>query len=246
VQALRSLLTKRVSIIEDAAHAFGARFANGKPVGSSGNPTCFSFYANKNLSTGEGGAVALSDRRQAERLQSLRQHALPLDAWKRFTHAKSLLLSNPLRELGYKMNYTDLQASIGRVQLARQGELDSIRLDIARRYTDGLKEVSPLIKLQREITHPYHARHLFVLQLPLEQMRMRRDEVLLALREKNIGVSIHYAPLHLMPLYRGRSKPARLPATERIAKRIMTLPISASMTLADADDVIEQFKAEMK
>ena len=246
VQALRNALPKRVSIIEDAAHAFGARFANGKPVGSSGNLTCFSFYANKNLSTGEGGAIALFDQNKAERLQSLRQHALPLDAWKRFTHSKALLLSNPLSELGYKMNYTDLQACIGRVQLARRGELDRIRLDIARRYTDGLKEVSPLITLQRDITHPYHARHLFVLLLPLEQMRMGRDEVLLALREKNIGASIHYAPLHLMPLYRGRRKPARLQATERIAGRIMTLPISASMTLDDADDVLAQFKTVMK
>ncbi len=246
VQALRDALPKRVAIIEDAAHAFGARFANGKPVGSSGNLTCFSFYANKNLSTGEGGAVALFDRRQAERLQSLRQHALPLDAWKRFTHAKALLLSNPLNELGYKMNYTDLQACIGRVQLARQGELDRIRLDIARRYVDGLKEVSPLITLQRDITHPYHARHLFVLQLPLEQMRMRRDAVLLALREKNIGASIHYAPLHLMPLYRGRRKPVRLPVTEQVSRHTMTLPISASMTLADADDVLAQFKTVMQ
>jgi len=242
VQALRIVLPRRVSIIEDAAHGFGARFTDGKPVGSSGNLTCFSFYANKNLSTGEGGAVALFDRRQAERLQSLRQHALPLDAWKRFTHAKSLLLSNPLSELGYKMNYTDLQACIGRVQLARRGELDRIRLDIARRYVDGLKEVSPLIKCQRDITHPYHARHLFVLQLPLEEMRMGRDEVLLALRERNIGASIHYAPLHRMPLYLGPRKPARLPVTERVVKRIMTLPISASMTLDDADDVLAQFK----
>lgn len=246
VQALRSALPKRVSIIEDAAHAFGTRFSNGKQVGSSGNLTCFSFYANKNLSTGDGGAIALFDQTMAEHLQSLRQHALPLDAWKRYTHSNTLLLSNPLSELGYKMNYTDLQACIGRVQLSRQGEMDAIRLDIARRYMDGLKEVSPLLKFQQDITHPYHARHLFVLQLPLEQMRMGRDELLLALRAKNIGASIHYAPLHLMPLYRGRRKPVQLPVTERVAKRIMTLPISASMTFGDADDVLVQFNAVMK
>ena len=246
VHALRDALPKRVSLIEDAAHAFGARFADGMPVGSSGNLTCFSFYANKNLSTGEGGGIALFDRRKAERLQSLRQHALPLNAWKRFTHARTLLLSNPLRELGYKMNYTDLQAAIGRVQLARRGELDRIRLNLALRFVDGLKAVSPLIQTQREITHPYHARHLFVVQLPLEHMRKNRDDIVLALRKKNIGASIHYAPLHRMPLYGGSRKPARLPVTDRVAERIMTLPISASMTFDDAEDVLAQFKAVMK
>jgi dTDP-4-amino-4,6-dideoxygalactose transaminase len=246
VAVLREALPKRVSIIEDAAHAFGARFPDGTPVGSSGNPTCFSFYANKNLSTGEGGAIALFDRRKAERLQSLRQHALPLDAWKRFTHARALLLSSSLGELGYKMNYTDLQASIGRVQLARREELARTRLALALRYVDGLKALSPLIRYQQDITHPYHARHLFVVQLPLEHMRRKRDEVVLALRKKQIGASIHYAPLHRMPLYGGRRKPARLPVTERVAERIMTLPISASIPLEDAEDVLAQFKAVMK
>jgi perosamine synthetase len=246
VRALREALPERVILVEDAAHALGARFADGRRVGSSGNPTCFSFYANKNLSTGEGGAVALFDRSQAERLQSLRQHGLALNAWKRFTHPKSLLLSNPLTELGYKMNFTDLQASLGRVQLARQEELDRIRLQIAQRYVDGLADVSPPLTFQRDCTHPHHARHLFVLQLP-DRIRLAREELLLDLRAKNIGASIHYAPLHLMPLYaRTGKQPASLPGTERVAERIMTLPISSSMTLDDADDVVAQFRAAFK
>lgn|SRR5574337_110662 len=246
VQALRKALPQGMVIVEDAAHAFGAKFIDGTCIGSSGNSTCFSFYANKNLSTGEGGAIALFDRDKAERLQSLRQHALPLDAWKRFTNAKTLLLSKSLHELGYKMNYTDLQASIGRVQLARQNEFEATRFDIARCYVDRLKALSPPVQFQAYCTHPYHARHLFVIQLPIDRMRLSRDEVVLALREKNIGASIHYAPLHLMLLYRGRGKPVQLSVTEQVAKSIMTLPISASMTRDDADDVIEQFKAVMK
>jgi dTDP-4-amino-4,6-dideoxygalactose transaminase len=246
VEALRSALPKDVVVVEDAAHALGARFSNGKWVGSSGNLTCFSFYANKNLSTGEGGAIALFDQSLAEQLQSLRQHGLPLDAWKRFTHSQTLLLSNPLDTLGYKMNYTDLQACIGRVQLARQCELDGIRLDIARRFVDGLKEVSPPLTFQQDCTHPYHARHLFVVQLPLDRMRRTRDDVVLALRAKNIGASIHYAPLHLMPLYSGGSQPVSLPATEQVAGRILTLPISASMIVDDVDDVLGEFKAVLR
>jgi dTDP-4-amino-4,6-dideoxygalactose transaminase/MoaA/NifB/PqqE/SkfB family radical SAM enzyme len=130
VAALRDALPARVRIIEDAAHAFGATYSDGTAVGASGNPVCFSFYANKNLSTAEGGAVALMDDADAERIRRLRQHALPLDAWKRFSDPQSLMLSNALAELGYKMNYTDLQSALGRVQLMRQSEFRDIRLRI--------------------------------------------------------------------------------------------------------------------
>lgn len=245
VEALRAALPPHIAVIEDAAHALGARFASGGPVGSSGNLTCFSFYANKNLSTGEGGAIALRDRALADRLRSLRQHALPIDAWKRFTHPQAILLSNQLTELGYKMNYTDLHAAIGRVQLARQGEFAKTRREIARIYHAGLKKLMPSLLFQKNCIHPDHARHLFVVQLPLETMRSGRDEVLLALRAKNIGASIHYAPLHTMPLYCGDGLPPVLPATEKAAKAIITLPISASMTAQDASEVVGHLKAFM-
>jgi dTDP-4-amino-4,6-dideoxygalactose transaminase len=94
--------------------------------------------------------------------------------------------------------------------------------------------------------HPYHARHLFVVRLPIEQMRLSRNDALLALREQNVGAAIHYAPLHLMPLYCGRGTPASLPATEQVAPRIMTLPISAGMTVDDAHYVIVRLKAVME
>jgi dTDP-4-amino-4,6-dideoxygalactose transaminase len=246
VAALRTALPKRVVIVEDAAHALGARFADGKRVGSSGNLTCFSFYANKNLSTGEGGAIALFDASLAEQLRSLRQHGLPLDAWKRFTHSQHLLLAAPLDKLGYKMNFTDLQACIGRVQLARQPEFAGIRLAIARRYVDALKGTSPPLAFQSDCVHPHHARHLFVVQLPVHRLRLSRDEVVLALRAKNIGASIHYAPLHLMPLYCGTRQPVSLPVTEQVAACMLTLPISASMPLSDAEDVVRALTAVLR
>jgi perosamine synthetase len=91
IDPLRAVLPPNIHIVEDAAHALGAKFANGKPVGSSGNLSCFSFYANKNLSTGEGGAIALFDENLAERLRTLRQHGLDSDAWKRFSEPRTLL-----------------------------------------------------------------------------------------------------------------------------------------------------------
>lgn len=243
VEALRKALPAGVAIVEDAAHALGARYPNGAPVGSSGNPCCFSFYANKNLSTGEGGAVALGNAAAAERIQSLRQHALPLDAWKRFTNPRTMLQSNQLTELGYKMNYTDLQACIGRVQLRRQNEFARIRHGIAARYCERLSRMQPQIGFQRECTAARHALHLFIAILPLEEMTLSREEVILGMRTRNIGATIHYAPLHTMPLYTGGAAPEALPVTDTITKKCVTLPISASMTLEDAEDVLDSLDA---
>jgi dTDP-4-amino-4,6-dideoxygalactose transaminase len=239
MEAFRKVLPDRVAIIEDAAHGLGSRFADGKPVGSSGNLACFSFYANKNLSTAEGGAIALFDETKAGRLSSLRQHSLTADAWKRFTESQCALIPG-IRELGYKMNFTDLQASFGRVQLRRQGEFHTIRLGIAEKYCEALPQINPSIKWQANLLRPHHSRHLFQILLPLEEIALTRNDLLLQLRSRNVGASIHYAPLHFMPLY-GANQPS-LPSTELICNRIMTLPISSSMTIADADYVLDQLK----
>jgi perosamine synthetase len=240
VEAIRRVVPAGVAIIEDAAHAFGSRFVNGRYVGTSGNLTCFSFYANKNLSTGEGGAVALYDDEYADRIRSLRQHGLPLDAWKRFTHPQ-ILLTNELHHLGYKMNYTDLQAVIGRAQLSRFQEMADTRAQVVQYYVDALGETIPRVRWQKGCTDPSHARHRFVVQLPLAQLSGSRNDVVLALRARNIGASIHYAPLHRMPLYCGKNRPPALPFTEVLADSALTLPISANMTLRDADYVVGQF-----
>jgi len=238
VQAIRQVIPANVAIIEDAAHAFGSKFDDGRSVGASGNLTCFSFYANKNLSTGEGGAIAIYDDDLADRVRSLRQHGLPLDAWKRFTHPHSLL-RNELADLGYKMNYTDLQAAIGRVQLARHDELADTRAEVARCYVDYLSDMIPAVRWQEGSLNSGHARHLFVIQLPLQQLNRTRDEVLLELRARNVGAAIHYAPLHVMPLYCRGSEPSSLPNTEAVANSALTLPISSSMTVQDAEYVVK-------
>ncbi len=239
VDGIRRVVPAHIAIVEDAAHAFGARYENGALVGTSGNLTCFSFYANKNLSTGEGGAIAVDDGHVADRLRSLRQNALPQDAWKRFTEPQSLATFG-LSELGYKMNYTDLQAALGRVQLQRQPAFAARRLAIANRYADELRTLPVPLRAQAGVTDPWHARHLFVVMLPIEAMAGSRNDVLRALRARNIGASIHYAPLHEMPLY--GASPHVLPHTDWLAPRILTLPISASMTLDDARQVVEALR----
>jgi perosamine synthetase len=238
VEEIRSALPSNVSIIEDAAHALGARYPDGTMVGTSGNLTCFSFYANKNLSTGDGGCVTLRDKRIADRLRSLRQHGLPLNAWSRYTDKNSLLLSGAISELGFKMNYTDLQAAIGRVQLQRFNDMQSHRHAVVLQYLDNLDTSAMRLGLQRGCGTTSHANHLFTVQLP-QPLNDHRNEILMSLREKNVGASLHYAPLHSMPLY---DQCEYLPITEKVAANILTLPLSASITADDVDYVCYQFK----
>lgn len=236
VTALRSALPERVTIIEDAAHALGARFADTTPVGGSGNLTAFSFYANKNLSTAEGGALAVFDEEKAERLRVLRQHGLPTDAWQRYINPQANLTAGVPVEVGYKMNYTDLQAALGRVQLRRQDEFAVLRLQIARLYCDELSRRLPEIQHQALLDDPRHARHLFVVVLPATFGHGDRDAFVHRLREDNVGAAIHYAPLHRMAVY---DCPDPLPVVDDLAGRLVTLPISASMTLDDARYVMD-------
>ncbi|MDB6093183.1 MAG: aminotransferase DegT [Verrucomicrobia bacterium] len=237
VDELRRALPAHIAIVEDAAHALGSCYPNGRPVGSSGNLVCFSFYANKNVSTGEGGAIAVFDPQIADHLRSLRQHALPVNAWKRFTHAQAVLLSPQITELGYKANYTDLQAALGRVQLRRQPKMAELRHKIAECYLQRLTVESTHLEPQAQLDSIRHARHLYTVRVK-SSCRLKRDELLAALRLRNVGATIHYGPLHQMPLY-GVEKTTRLPVTEALALEILTLPISASMSLADADYVCD-------
>lgn len=238
VDALRQALPGHVAIIEDAAHALGARYPNGKRVGASGNSVCFSFYANKNLSTADGGAIALADPHKAERLRSLRMSGMDSNAWSRYTKPSTAFVAG-VAELGYKMNFTDLQAAIGRVQLCRLEEMARTRKQIADHYKKRLDELGVLIPFQTCAFDDSHARHLLVAQFDPAQTGMLRNDLLFALRAVNIGASIHYMPLHGQPLY-ARAGALHLPTTESLAEIIMTLPVSAKMTLSDVDYVAEQ------
>ncbi len=236
VDALRSVLPSGVAIIEDAAHALGSVHHNGIRVGASGNTVCFSFYANKNLSTADGGALALFDPDKAEHLRCLRMSGLESSAWSRFIKPATAFVAG-VAELGYKMNFTDLQAAIGRVQLQRLGEMAVIRQQVAEGYRQTIEEAGLDITFQSQVFDGRHARHLLVACFDPRKIGMLRDDLLLALRDSNVGASIHYRPLHRQPLY-CKNGLASLPVTERLAEQIMTLPISARMTLDDVDYVV--------
>lgn len=241
VDALRASLPPSVVIVEDAAHAMGARYANGKRVGSSGNSVCFSFYANKNLSTADGGAIALFDTAKVERLRSLSMSGMNSNAWARYTSPTAAAASG-VSELGYKMNFTDLQSAIGRVQLRRLDEMAVHRQALVARYRDRMAAVGLAIPFQMGVLDAAHARHLLVGRFTQENCGLSRDELFMAMRARNVGVSIHYRPLHAEPLYRQLAA-AGLPVTERLAEQIMTLPISARMSADDVDYVVDSLAA---
>lgn len=240
VLALRAALPAQVQIVQDAAHALGALLPDGRPVGADGGYACFSFYANKVLCTADGGAVALNDSQAANLLRSLRVHGLAHDTWQRHSAARDGMASSPLDLLGYKANFTDLLAAIGRVQLARQPEFAQRRLAVAQHYARHLPALG--LGWQQGATDAAHARHLFVAMLP-QAWADKRDALLAGLRERGIGATVHYPPLHRMPLYRGSLPPAQLPATDDLAGRILTLPIGNSVQVADAQRVLDALHA---
>lgn len=236
VAALRAALPPGVAIVEDAAHAMGASYPDGRPVGASGNPVCFSFYANKNLSTADGGAIALADPAKAAHLRSLSMNALDSTAWSRYVKP-SVVPASGIAELGYKMNFTDLQAAIGRVQLQRLDAMAQVRHRVALRYRDRLAAAGLSIPFQAGAFDLGHARHLLAGRFDASFAGMSRDALLVALRARNVGASIHYLPLHMQSLYR-RHDDVALPVTESLAGTIMTLPIGARMGDADVDYVV--------
>lgn len=235
--AIRAVLPGHVAIVEDGAHAIGARHEDGRRVGASGNSVCFSFYANKNLSTADGGAIALFDRDKAAHLRSLRMSGMDSNAWARYISPSSRPVGS-ISELGYKMNFTDLQAAIGRVQLGRLEQMAAVRKEIVLHYANRLGELGVAVPLQGGLLDDRHARHLMVGFFDPAATGMPRDDLLLELRSRNIGASIHYRPLHTQDLYRASGVPS-LPVTEAAAEMIMTLPISARMTIDDVDYVVD-------
>lgn len=242
IEALRQALPPNMVIIEDAAHALGARYNNGRRVGASENSVCFSFYANKNLSTADGGAIALFDPAKAEHLRRLRMSGMESNAWSRYIKPTTTAMAG-IAELGYKMNYTDLQAAIGRVQLRRFDDMARVRQTLAKRYRQRLSEWH--IQFQKNVFDDDHSRHLLVGLFGTGRVGVDRNQLLLALRAKNVGVSIHYQPLHTMPLYQPFVSTS-LPVTDTLAADIMTLPISARMTIDDVDYVADNLTQLIK
>lgn len=227
----------RLAVIEDAAHALPAA-DHGQMVGTIGDITCFSFYATKTITTGEGGMATTRNSDYADRMRMMRLHGISKDAWKRYTAEGSWRYD--IQAPGFKYNLTDLQAALGISQLAKCDSMWERRLALAERYTTALGslEAFQLPQAQPGIRHAWH---LFVVLVNPGVLRIHRDQVIEELRQRGIGTSVHFIPLHLHPYYRRRwgYKPGDLPVAEDYGDRCISLPLYPAMSEADVDTVVD-------
>jgi dTDP-4-amino-4,6-dideoxygalactose transaminase len=232
VRALTDLCRRHhLMLIEDAAHATEA-VRDGLRPGQAGQAACFSFYATKNLTCGEGGAVATNDPALADAIKRLRSHGMSKEAAGRYTGRYQHW---DMLTLGYKANLSDINAALLAGQLPRLAAQLARREAIARRYEAafaGLPGVGfPIVR-----SGATSARHLFTIWVSPE----RRDETLWQLQERGIGVAVNYRAVHLLSYYREQFgfRPGDFPNAEAIGDSTLTLPLYPSMTDADVDEVI--------
>lgn len=230
-------------VVEDAAHAFPAawrpfpderwQFCGDCTAGVS----CFSFYANKTITTGEGGMAVTADPELAGRIRRLSLHGLSQDAWGRYTGNGSW--DYRILEPGYKYNMTDIAAAIGIHQVARAEEMRQRREEIALEYMQRLEDVEE-VELPQVRPDRIHAWHLFPIRLRAELLNIDRDLFIRELAESGVACSVHWRPLHLHPYYEQQFqwRPADLPAASAVWKRLISLPLFSQMRRNEIDSVV--------
>jgi perosamine synthetase len=198
--------------------------------------TCFSFYANKTITTGEGGMAVTDDDGIAARLRCMSLHGLSQDAWKRFSGgAWDYRITAP----GFKYNLTDLASSIGIHQLRKAEQFRQRREDLADRYRAAFADV-PAVELPEGHPDRLHSWHLFPLRLRLDRLSIDRDAFIEEIKARGIGCSVHWRPLHLHPYYEDTFgwQPDDLPVASRVWPRLVSLPLFPGMTEAEFDHVV--------
>lgn len=230
-------------IVEDAAHAFPAAWRTSEAEGwqrcgeGTANVSCFSFYANKPITTGEGGMAVTNDPELADRMRLMSLHGLSKDAWSRYSGGGSW--DYRIIAPGYKYNMTDIAAAIGIHQLARAEEMRLGREKIALRYIEAFAEVEE-IELPATDANRIHSWHLFPIKLCLESLRIDRNAFMEQLKVRGVGCSVHWRPLHLHPYYQETFgwKPEHCPVATKVWERLISLPVFPDMREEELDHVI--------
>ncbi len=234
----------KLVIIEDAAHALESGY-KGKKIGNLGNATAFSFYANKNITTGEGGMLVTNDDALAETIRIMRLQGISRDAWKRYGKSGFSHWEHTLA--GHKCNMSDLNASIGMHQIKKVERFMTLRKKYVSMYDRAFADVAELETLAVR-DYATHAHHLYVISLHLERLTIDRDGFLDAIQFTGIGVALHYVALHLQPYYvkNFNTKPQDFPIASNYSERVITLPLYPKMSSADVERVIGTVKDLIK
>lgn len=237
-------------VVEDAAHAIGSSY-EGVRIGADElqddfpglrRTVAFSFYATKNLTTGEGGMVVTNDDEVAADVRMLSLHGMSRDAWKRYTSAGSWYYE--VVTPGFKANMTDMQAALGLHQLARLDGFAETRREQAAQYDVAFRDV-PEVRIPQRIDGRDHIFHLYVIRLQLDQLSIDRGEFIDRLRAYNVGTSVHFIPVHMHPYYSetyGYS-PQDLPHAAQIFDEIISIPLYPQLTPEDINYVADAVKA---
>jgi len=240
METIMDIARKRgLTVIEDAAHSFGARW-NGRNVGTLADMTMFSFHPVKHITTGEGGVIVTNSREHYEKLQLFRNHGMIRDPDRLERHEGPWYYE--MQALGFNYRMTDLQAGLGLSQLRKADRFIGRRREIAAAYTEAFAQTDSLIapKQRGEAESSWH---LYVLGFDMQRFRVDRRTLFEALRAENIGVNVHYIPVHLQPYYRSLGYAKGLcPNAERMYERIISLPLFPKMSDRDVNDVIEAVK----
>ena len=234
----------KLVIIEDAAHALESGY-KGKKIGNLGNATAFSFYANKNITTGEGGMLVTNDDALAETIRIMRLQGISRDAWKRYGKSGFSHWEHTLA--GHKCNMSDLNASLGIHQIKKVERFMTLRKKYVSMYDRAFADVAELETLAVR-DYATHAHHLYVISLHLERLTIDRDGFLDAIQSTGIGVALHYVALHLQPYYvkNFNTKPQDFPIASNYSERVITLPLYPKMSSADVERVIGTVKDLIK
>ena len=227
IDALKAIAGKKIKIIEDAAHAAGTEY-KGRRIGSHGNTAIYSFHPIKDITTGEGGMLTTDDDKLAERVKLFKFHGVSRDAWKAYGSAATAHYDTVVA--GFKYNLTDIASALGIHQLRRLDGFIERRRQVAERYLAGLADTPGLGLPEAPAYAHRHAWHLFTVLVE------KRDDFMARLKEQNIGSGLHFEAVHRLSLYRKGAK--KLPRTEHVCSRILSLPLFPDMTDQDADDVI--------
>ncbi len=227
-----------LKVIEDAAHSFPAKY-RGRMIGTISDFTCFSFYATKTITTGEGGMICTENEEWAERCRIMSLHGISRQAWKRYTAEGSWFYE--IIAPGYKYNMTDIAAAMGLVQLRKAERMYKRRADIAMRYTQAFREIPELECPPDVPPDSQHAWHLYILRINLERLKIDRARFIEEMKSRKIGTSVHFIPLHLHPYYRETYgyKPEDFPVAYGEFQRVVSLPIYSKMSDNDVQDVID-------
>ncbi len=234
-----------VKLISDAAHAFPAS-VDGVFVGNFADITCFSFYANKTITTGEGGMLVTNNKNYSERVKLMRLHGIDRDVWNRFD-SKRPAWEYDIVDAGYKYNMPDISAAIGIAQLERVEEMRLLRQEIAEIYMNELEGVTGLDLPKINVPYANHSWHIFAVILN-DDARIKRNDMISFLFDKGIGISVHYKPLHLMTYYKNRYKldPVKFQNTNKIWQGNFSLPIYSLLEKNSAYYVTREIKKLLK